>query len=70
MKKLQYPFKTDTLFKMLFVKYPELLRELAAELLGIPLESIETFTIKNPEMPPENLGDKFCRLDINMTVNG
>jgi len=21
-------------------------------------------------MPPENLGDKFCRLDINMTVNG
>ena len=70
MKKLQYTFKTDTLFKMLFVKYPELLRELVAELLGIPLESIETFTIKNPEMPPENLGDKFCRLDINMTVNG
>ncbi len=55
---------------MLFVKYPELLKELVAELLGIPLESIETFTIKNPEMPPENLGDKFCRLDINMTVNG
>ena len=70
MKKLQYTFKTDTLFKMLFVKYPELLKELVAELLGIPLESIETFTIKNPEMPPENLGDKFCRLDINMTVNG
>ena len=21
-------------------------------------------------MPPESLGDKFCRLDINMTVNG
>jgi len=21
-------------------------------------------------MPPENLGEKFCRLDINMTVNG
>ncbi len=46
MKKLQYTFKTDTLFKMLFVKYPELLKELVAELLGIPLESIETFTIK------------------------
>lgn len=46
------------------------MKELVAELLGIPLESIETFTIKNPEMPPENLGDKFCRLDINMTVNG
>ncbi|MDE6889733.1 MAG: Rpn family recombination-promoting nuclease/putative transposase [Eubacterium sp.] len=69
MKKLQYTFKTDTLFKMLFVKYPELLKELVANLLGIPLRSIEKFIIKNPEMPPENLGDKFCRLDINMTVN-
>ncbi len=55
---------------MLFVKYPELLKELVAELLGIPMDSIKTFTIKNPEMLPENLGDKFCRLDINMTVNG
>ena len=70
MKKLQYTFKTDTLFKMLFVKYPELLKELVANLLGIPSGSIGQFTIKNPEMPPENLGDKFCRLDINMTVNG
>ena len=70
MKKLQYTFKTDTLFKMLFVKYPELLKELVANLLGIPSGSIGQFTIKNPEMPPENLGVKFCRLDINMTVNG
>ena len=70
MSKLQYTFKTDTLFKMLFVQYPELLKRLVAELLGIPFEGIERFTIRNPEMPPENLGDKFCRLDINMTVNG
>ena len=70
MNKLAYTFKTDTLFKMLFVQYPELLKTLAAALLGIPLESIGEFVIQNPEMPPENLGDKFCRLDINMTVNG
>ncbi len=69
MKKLKYTFKTDTLFKMLFVKYPELLKELVSNLLGISLGSIEKFIIRNPEMPPENLGDKFCRLDINMTVN-
>lgn len=69
MKKLQYTFKNDTLFKMLFVQYPELLKELVANLLGISLGSIEKFIIKNPEMPPENLEDKFCRLDINMTVN-
>ena len=70
MRKLEYTFKTDTLFKMLFVQYPELLKKLVADLLGIPLESIGQFVIRNPEMPPENLGDKFCRLDINMTVNG
>lgn len=70
MRKLQYTFKTDTLFKMLFVKYPDLLKKLVAALLGIPLESIAQFTVRNPEMPPDNLGDKFCRLDINMIVNG
>ena len=70
MRKLEYTFKTDTLFKMLFVQYPELLKKLVADLLGIPLQSIGQFVIRNPEMPPENLGDKFCRLDINMTVNG
>ena len=67
--KLRYTFKTDTLFKMLFVKYPDLLEKLVAALLGIPRESIEQFTVRNPEMPPEALGDKFCRLDINMIVN-
>lgn len=70
MRKLEYTFKTDTLFKMLFVQYPELLKKLVADLLGIPLEGIGQFVIRNPEMPPDNLGDKFCRLDINMTVNG
>ena len=70
MRKLEYTFKTDTLFKMLFVQYPELLKKLVADLLGISFQSIGQFVIRNPEMPPENLGDKFCRLDINMTVNG
>jgi predicted transposase/invertase (TIGR01784 family) len=69
MAKLRYTFKTDTLFKMLFVKHPELLKRFVAVLLKIPLGSIEKFIIRNPEMPPENLGDKFCRLDLNMVVN-
>ena len=70
MRKLRYTFKTDTLFKMLFVKHQDLLEKLVAALLGIPMESIKQFTVRNPEMPPEVLGDKFCRLDINMIVNG
>jgi len=68
--KLKYTFKSDVLFKILFVKYPDLLKKLVAELLSIQLESIEQFEIRNPEMPPESLGSKFCRLDISMTVNG
>jgi len=70
MSKLEYTFKTDTLFKILFVQYPDLLKRLVSELLEIRLESIGQFVITNPEMPPEVVGDKFCRLDINMTVDG
>ena len=56
--------------KMLFVKYPELLKRLVEELLGIKYEDTEQFNIRNPEIPPEAMGDKFCRLDINMILNG
>ena len=55
---------------MLFVKDPDLLEKLISALLGIPLESIKQFIIRNEEIAPENLGDQFCRLDINMMVNG
>jgi predicted transposase/invertase (TIGR01784 family) len=54
---------------MLFVKHQHLLKRLVAMLLGIRLESIGEFLVTNPEMPPESIGDKFCRLDINMTVD-
>jgi len=70
MKKLKYTFKTDTLFKMLFVQHQDLLKAFVSTLLGISLESIESFLIVNPEIQPENLGDKFCRLDIHMVING
>ena len=70
MTELKHTFKTDILFKLLFTKHPKLLKHLVAQLLRIPLESIEYFQIKNPEMPPEIMGKKFCRLDIHMTVNG
>jgi len=68
--KLKYTFKTDTLFKMLFVQNQGLLQKLVAVLLRIPLESIQEFVVRNPDIAPEMLGEKFCRLDINMIVNG
>jgi len=71
MAKLRYKLTNDTLFKMLFVKYPELLKRLVAKILGIPIDGIAEFKITNPEMPPsDDVDDKFCRLDINMEVNG
>jgi predicted transposase/invertase (TIGR01784 family) len=71
MAELLYKLTNDTLFKMLFVKYPELLKRLVAKILGIPIDGIAEFKITNPEMPPcDEVNDKFCRLDINMEVNG
>ena len=71
MTKLEYTLMDDVLAKMLFaVKYPDLLKRLVAVLLGIRYESIEKFEIRNPEIPPEEIGSKFCRLDINMKVDG
>ena len=67
---LKYKFTNDVLFKMLFVQHPDLLKKLVAALLAIPLESIGEFVITNPGIPPDSVGDKFCQLDINMTVNG
>jgi len=57
--KLEYTFKSDVLFKMLFVKYPHLLKRLVSMLLGIPLQNISYFEITNTEMPPEEIGKSF-----------
>jgi len=70
MARLEYTFKTDTLFKMLFFQHPDLLKHLVATLLDIPLDSIGQFVITNPDIPPDTKGGKFCRLDINMAVDG
>jgi len=70
MARLKHTFKTDILFKLLFRKHQELLKHLVAHLLGTPLESITNFKVENPEMPPDSMGKKFCRLDIHMTLDG
>jgi len=67
---LEYRFTNDTLFKMLFVRHPDLLKRLISEMLSIRFESIGEFVITNPEIQPEAIGEKFCRLDINMTLDG
>ncbi len=68
--KLEYTFKNDVLFKMVFRQYQNLLKRLVSLMLEIRLEDITEFVLTNPEISPEVVGEKFCRLDINMTVNG
>ncbi|MDR0570185.1 MAG: Rpn family recombination-promoting nuclease/putative transposase [Clostridiales Family XIII bacterium] len=70
MTKLEYTFTNDMLFKMLFVQHPDLLKRLVAGLLGVEVGSIGRFEVTNPEILPESWGEKFCRLDVNMTVDG
>ena len=70
MTELKYKFTNDVLFKWLFVRNQDLLKRLIAIMLGVPLESITEFVVTNPEIPPEIIGEKLCRLDINMVVDG
>ena len=70
MTELEFKFTNDALFKMVFCQYPDLLKRLVAIILGIRLESISEFVITNPDIEPEVMGDKFCRLEINMVVDG
>ena len=72
MAKLKYKLTYDTLFKLFSLKYEKtLFKRLVAALLGVRVEDIgPDFRITNSAMPPEALGEKFCHLDINMTVNG
>jgi predicted transposase/invertase (TIGR01784 family) len=70
MTTLDYKLTNDTLFKMLFTKFPSLLKMLVAALLKIQPESIKKFTITNSNLSPEFVGDKYCKLDFNMEVDG
>ena len=70
MIELLHKLTNDILFKMIFVQNPDLLIRLVALLLGVRLEDIKDLEVKNPEIKPDKLGDKFCKLDINMLVDG
>jgi predicted transposase/invertase (TIGR01784 family) len=67
---LEYTLTNDILFKIYFVKNQNFLKRFIALRLGIDLDNVEQFEVINPEIPPEMLSEKFCRLDVNMKVNG
>ena len=60
--------KVDVVFKKFFIENIDLLKEFLADILEIPADDIEEIIITNPEIPPESLESKFCRLDLNLKL--
>ena len=63
--------KLDLIFKRVFgtEEHKNWLANLVANLLDIPLESIENIEIQNTEIVPDYLNQKFSRLDFRVRVN-
>jgi predicted transposase/invertase (TIGR01784 family) len=70
MAKLKYKLTRDTLFRVFFVKCPDLLKSLVTQALGININDVKDFRITNTKIPGEVVGEKFCELDIKMELDG
>lgn len=60
------PAKNDVVFKSLFVKHTDILKNFISDVLDIPFEEITELKILNPELPPAEAAGKLIRLDINL----
>jgi len=63
------PAKNDVVFKALFVRNTDLLKSFLASVLDIPVESICRLVVKNPELIPSVIDEKFSRLDLLIELN-
>jgi predicted transposase/invertase (TIGR01784 family) len=66
-----YFFTNDVVFKKIFgdEKNRESLIPFLSAVLEIPKSSMSNIVVKNPEITPENVVDKFCRLDLSLSIN-
>ena len=64
--------KLDIIFKRVFgtSKNKKIIASFIAAMLEIPKESIQEIYIENVELPPEEIDQKFSRLDLKMRVDG
>ena len=62
--------KVDIVFKMLFAdeKNKDILEALLSAVLSIPPEQLRNVIVKNPEINPKHIDEKYYRLDLNMTI--
>ena len=64
--------KLDIVFKMLFgnEKNKDILKAFLSDMLDIPEEEMRDIKVKNPEIEPESVYEKFYRLDLNIDISG
>ena len=62
--------KLDIVFKMLFAdeKNKDILESLLSAVLDIPPDELHNVIVKNPEINPKHIDEKYYRLDLNMIV--
>jgi predicted transposase/invertase (TIGR01784 family) len=60
----------DVIFKKLFVENPDLLADFLSVALNMPLSDLKDIEILNPEIIPEDFGEKFARLDLIIKTPG
>lgn len=63
--------KLDIIFKKLFAdtKNQNILHAFISDILDIPYNDIKRIEIADPEMVPDAMDEKFCRLDVKLNVN-
>ena len=62
--------KIDLAFKKIFSENKQLLRALISAALDVPAADIQDMQLGNTEILPQDLNNKFCRLDLKVTMKG
>ena len=64
--------KIDIIFKRVFgnSNNDDIIAAFVSDMLDIPRQRITKVEIKNVELPPEEIDQKFSRLDLNLIVDG
>ena len=64
--------KIDIIFKRVFgnAQNEEIIAAFISDILDIPRSRINKVVIKNVELPPDEIDQKFSRLDLNLFVDG
>ena len=62
--------KLDIVFKMLFAdeKNSDILEAFLSDMLDFPPEDMHNVRVKNPEIDPKHIDEKFYRLDLNLDL--